>query len=135
MRISVGSLTFSWIIAFCLLGLISVWSHPPLQAADSRIIEIPALTSSLDISDREHLQATAWCALDKNQIARVSVQGQNEDYRGAMAIAPQWQGQPLTGLKAHLLEDCVKARLSRIRPDNADPSHNESSFAYLFSNL
>ena len=135
MRISAGSLAFSWIIALFLLAGIGMISRPPLHEDRVQIIPFPALTTAPDAHQIAYLRARVWCALEGNQVASINIQGQEQRFRGAMAIAPQWRGDSLPQKADALVKDCVHSRIDshdvKSKPGNGVPA----SLAFAFSHL
>lgn len=136
MRLNISSLAYGWIIAICFLGLISVWTQPPAVGnTHSNLIELTDLDLPADYRDLEHLKAAAWCALESNQTAVLKLQGEERRFRGSMALAPHWHGQPLQQGEQSRLENCVALRVEHYRSHRDQPASERAALAFLFSDL
>ena len=136
MRINVSSLAYSWLIALVFLALINVWAHPPVEASQPHNAEVILSTQilSADQIDLEQLKATAWCALDSDQVAVMSLAGEVRRFRGSMAIAPEWRGESLTDVvQKDRLENCAGLRLEQLDAIGYTPASERAALAFLFS--
>ena len=135
MRISAGSLAFSWIVALFLLAGIGILSRPPLHDNRVQIVPFPALTTAQNAHQITYLRARVWCALEGNQIASISIQGREQRFRGAMAIAPQWRGASLPQQTDALVKDCVHSRINSPEVKTMSRNGVPASLAFAFSQL
>lgn len=134
MRFNATSIACSWIIAVCFLGMISTWSQPPAaDTAKPSLIELPGQILSAAHSDLEHLSASAWCALESNQVAVLKTARDEKQFRGAMAIAPHWRGEPLQQSEQERLNNCVALRLEQTGKNRNLPGSERAALAFLFS--
>lgn len=136
MKFNAASIAYSWIIAVCFLGLISVWAQPP--AADTpkpSLIELPSQILSAAHSDLEYLKASAWCALESDQVAVLKTSREEKHFRGSMAIAPHWRGEPLQQTEQERLNNCVALRLEQTGKNRNLPGSERAALAFLFSDL
>ncbi len=134
MRINASSIAYSWIIAIGFLGLISVWTQPPgtTEKAPS-LIELPSQILSAAHSDLEYVKASAWCALDSQQVAVLKTASEQKHFRGSMAIAPHWQGAPLPQSEQERLDNCIALRMEQTGRNRDLPGSERAALAFLFS--
>lgn len=136
MRINAASIAYSWLMAICFLGLISVWTQPPATAETAKsIVELSTQLLTAESGNLEHIKATAWCALESNQIAVLKTQTMVREFRGSMAIAPEWRGEPLQKPVQNRLENCIALRLEQTGKNRNIPGSERAALAFLFSDL
>jgi len=130
------SITASWVIALCLLGIFSLVKQPSLtESAEETVIKVPRENAPQTDEQLSELEARAWCALDGQQVAQVLFQGQTLTLNGAMAIAPDWNGGQLTDNQRQLMTPCIQQRLEHLTADLNTKRQEEPVLAYLFTQL
>ena len=101
----------------------------------NEVIQLPPIHNAVGVEQQDHLGAKVWCTLDSRQVVRIMIDGKATEYRGAMAIAPDWRGGTLNSQTAKLVQDCITTRLESLRPTQGGTPGETSALAYLFSNL
>lgn len=130
------SITASWVIALCLLGIFSLVKQPSLtESAEETVIKVPRENAPQTDEQLSELEARAWCALDGQQVAQVLFQGQTLTLNGAMAIAPDWNGGQLTDNQRQLMTPYIQQRLEHLTADLNTKRQEEPVLAYLFTQL
>ena len=130
------SITASWAIALCLLGIFSLVKQPTLgESADESVIKVPQERAPKNEEQLSELEARVWCALDGHQIAQVRFNGQLHSLQGAMAIAPEWDGNELTENQAKLIKPCIQQRLQHLTANTPGQHQEEPVLAYLFTQI
>lgn len=133
MRINASSIAYSWIIALAFMGLIAVWSQPPVTPAEPpAVIELPGQILTAAHSDLEYLKASAWCALETQQVAVLKTTGDEMRFRGSMAIAPHWRGVELQKDEQSRLDNCVTLRLDQVRGNGDLGGSDRAALTFLF---
>jgi hypothetical protein len=136
---TIKSIAASWIIALCLLGLISLLKQPTAEVNSTKepIITIPGESSPQNSVQLTELEAQVWCALDGDQMAQLSFQGKPHSLHGAMAIMPTWKGQALNDSQRNLLASCIDLRLHHLAKLNGNNTNHDNNPAmdYLFTRL
>lgn len=101
----------------------------------NEVIQLSPIHNAVGAEQQDHLGAKVWCTLDSRQVVRVTIDGKTAEYRGAMAIAPDWRGGNLNNQTAKLVQDCISTRLESLHPNQGGTPGETSALAYLFSNL
>lgn len=133
---NIKSITASWVIALCLLGIFSLLKQPSMgNSAEETVIKVPKENAPQTEEQLSELEARAWCALDRLQIAQVLFQEQTHNLNGAMAIAPDWKGGALTDNQSKLIAPCIQQRLQHLTAKSKTRQQEEPVLAYLFTQL
>lgn len=133
MRITFSSLAASWILALGFLVIISIWAQPSAPSGQSHtLVELTGLSPSAEHIELDRIKATAWCALESRQIAVLKLPGQELRFRGSMALAPNWQGEPLQQPDQHRLDHCISLRLQDLYRRAHLPASERSAIGFLF---
>lgn len=132
---NVKSITASWVIALCLLGIFSLMRQPTPNQVEDTVITIPQDAAPKTEEQMGELEATVWCALDGHQLVEVDYQGKKQTLTGAMAIAPTWSGESLDEQEQQRLTPCIQQRMEQLAA-RLDPNNQSTpALVYLFTQL
>jgi len=133
MRFTLSSIAASWILALSFLAVIGIWTQPSVSVSPPKtLVELTGLQQSGQHMELDRIKATAWCALASQQIAVLKLPGQELQFRGSMALAPGWHGEPLQRQDQNRLDNCISLRLQDLHQRANLPASERSALAFLF---
>ncbi|MFZ5603860.1 MAG: hypothetical protein ACOY7J_15525 [Pseudomonadota bacterium] len=134
MRINLRSIAFSWMFALGLLGLLLLLGAPNVaRTGTPDVIELPGQLAPAGKDQLTSLQSTIWCALESGQTVRLSVEGRQMQFHGAMAIAPEWRGKALPAPQQKRVDHCVQQRLQQLAGTGREG--HRAALTFLFTNI
>jgi len=133
MRISVRSLAFSWLFALGMLGILLAGTPSLSHSGTPDVIDLPPHLTPASNDQLAQLQSTVWCALESSRSVRLTLDGRTLQYQGAMAIAPNWDGNVLPAAQQQRVDTCVQQRLRQLT--GATPEGQRAALTFLFTKL
>lgn len=122
---SLKSITASWIIALCLLGLVSLLNHPPAteEASHERLFILPDEQSPANETQVLEMEAKVWCALTSEQQLQYRYEGSIRTTRGAMGINPSRNPTQETMKQDEHMQECERLRIGQLASQNPALDH------------
>ena len=121
------SIMASWVIAMCLLGLVSLLSQPVKNDEthqQQHLFMLPEEQAPQTEAQVTELEAKVWCALESNQAVQFQFRGKERQIRGSMGIAPDWTPSDKNINPDHLAASCEGIRYQQL----AGLNHIENEF-------
>lgn len=137
---SLKSIVASWVIAMCLLGLVSLLSQPAKTEGthQQHLFILPEDQAPETEAQVTELEAKVWCAMDSNQTVQFKYRGQMRKVEGSMGIQPQWVPTHNDDESNRLLISCENVRhqqLANLNAPGGQPNDPDAALDFMFTTL